>query len=221
MDKFITIAVDGTASSGKSTVMKIVSERLNFHFLDTGLMYRAYTKYCLNNKINLLESSSIESLIKSFNFSFDNENVYVNKVNYTSFLSDNDVVTNIKYVANNKIVRDYMVGFQRQLAFNKNIIMVGRDITSVVLKDATLKIYFDCSIESRAIRRFKQNENNGIKPNIYEDIYQSILKRDSNDKTRKEGPLVITDNAWVLDTSNLSIEEAVDAVINKIKKIIN
>ncbi|AKX34448.1 cytidylate kinase [Spiroplasma litorale] len=220
MIKNIKIAVDGTASSGKSTVMKIVSDKLNLKFIDTGLMYRAFTKYCLNNNIDLKNTSEVSKMISSFSYEFkDNEEIHVNNENYSNFLSDLDVVENIKYIANNTLVRNYMVEEQKSIASKQSIIMVGRDITTVVLPNADLKIYFDCSIEARAKRRFNQNKINNIEPNIYKDIYQSIENRDKNDKNREQGSLKIAKDSWTIDTSDISIDEAVILVINKIKSL--
>ncbi|ASP28573.1 cytidylate kinase [Spiroplasma corruscae] len=220
MKKMIRVAVDGTAGSGKSTIMKLVSEKLNITFFDTGLMYRAFTLFCLKNNIDFKNSDIMEGLLHSFNFELnDSSEPIINGENYDKLLTSYDVVKNIKYVANNIKVREFMVNSQRKIAFNKSIIMVGRDITTVVLPNADLKIYFDCSIEARAKRRFEQNNQNNIIPNNYEEIYNSIYKRDENDKNRSIGALKVADSAWVFDTSFLTINEAVEKVIEKVKSI--
>ncbi|QGS51718.1 (d)CMP kinase [Spiroplasma tabanidicola] len=222
MNLKINIAVDGTASSGKSSVMMVVAKDLGFHFIDTGLMYRAYTKMCLDNKVDFNNNVKIIEQLKNFDFHYREGNqIYVGNKNYTKYLSDYDVVENIKYIATLLEVRNKMVDLQRKMAINGNKIMVGRDITTVVLPNAELKIYFDCSAETRAKRRVKQNEENNIYPNDYEDILRQIIQRDESDKNRKESPLMIAKDAWVIDTSDLTFDQVVEKVKTKVLSFIN
>ncbi|WP_339021455.1 (d)CMP kinase [Spiroplasma endosymbiont of Atherix ibis] len=218
--KNINIAVDGTAGSGKSTVMIKVAEKLKMNFIDTGVMYRAFTKLCIKNGVNFSCDNEIQAQIKNFNFKYINENsILVNDIEYGKNISDYDVAENIKYVAKNNEVRSFMVKVQRRMSEKKNNIVIGRDITTVVLPDAELKIYFDCSIESRAKRRYEQNKTKNIVPNIYEDILRQIEQRDDYDKKRAVGALKIATDAWYIDTSNLTIEEVINMVLKKIEEI--
>ncbi|AUB31377.1 (d)CMP kinase [Spiroplasma floricola] len=218
--KNINIAVDGTAGSGKSSVMIKVAEKLKMNFIDTGVMYRAFTKLCINNGVNFSSDNEIQAQIKNFNFKYINENsIIVNGIDLGKNISDYDVAENIKYVAKNNDVRAFMVEAQRKMSESKNNIVIGRDITTVVLPDAELKIYFDCSIESRAKRRYEQNKAKNIVPNVYEDILRQIEQRDDYDKNRAVGALKITKDAWYIDTSNLSIEEVINIVLKKIEEI--
>ncbi|AGR41957.1 (d)CMP kinase [Spiroplasma diminutum] len=218
--KNINIAVDGTAGSGKSSVMIEVAKKINMNFIDTGVMYRAFTKLCLVNDVDFLISEQISDQIKNFNFKYINErSILVNDIDYGKNIFDYDVAENIKYVAKNNDVREFMVREQRKMSQSKNNIVIGRDITTVVLPDAELKIYFDCSVESRAKRRFDQNERKNIKPNVYEDILRQIQQRDDYDKNREVGPLKVSPDSWYLDTSNLSIEQVIELVLKKIEEI--
>ncbi|WP_339029505.1 (d)CMP kinase [Spiroplasma endosymbiont of Cantharis nigra] len=218
--KYINIAVDGTAGSGKSSVMKRIAVKLKMNFIDTGVMYRAFTKFCLDNKVDFLKDAEIEKQIKSFNFEYINEkSILVNNIEYGKSIFDYDVAENIKYVAKNNKVREFMVLAQRKMTQNKNNIVIGRDITTVVLPEAELKIYFDCSVESRAERRFNQNKRRKIKPNVYEDILRQIQQRDDYDKKREMGALKIAPDAWYLDTSKLNINKVIRLILNKIEKL--
>ncbi|WP_342275636.1 (d)CMP kinase [Spiroplasma endosymbiont of Cantharis lateralis] len=218
--KYINIAVDGTAGSGKSSVMKRIAVKLKMNFIDTGVMYRAFTKFCLDNKVDFLNDAEIEKQIKNFNFEYINEkSILVNNIDYGKSIFDYDVAENIKYVAKNNKVREFMVLAQRKMTQNKNNIVIGRDITTVVLPEAELKIYFDCSVESRAERRFNQNKRKKIKPNVYEDILRQIQQRDDYDKKREMGALKIAPDAWYLDTSKLNINKVIRLILNKIEKL--
>ncbi|WP_342258496.1 (d)CMP kinase [Spiroplasma endosymbiont of Dioctria linearis] len=218
--KYINIAVDGTAGSGKSSVMKRIAVKLKMNFIDTGVMYRAFTKFCLDNEVDFLKDAEIEKQIKSFNFEYINEkSILVNNIEYGKSIFDYEVAENIKYVAKNNKVREFMVLAQRKMTQNKNNIVIGRDITTVVLPEAELKIYFDCSVESRAERRFNQNKRRKIKPNVYEDILRQIQQRDDYDKKREMGALKIAPDAWYLDTSKLNINKVIRLILNKIEKL--
>ncbi|WP_339034625.1 (d)CMP kinase [Spiroplasma endosymbiont of Cantharis rufa] len=218
--KYINIAVDGTAGSGKSSVMKRIAVKLKMNFIDTGVMYRAFTKFCLDNQVDFLKDAEIEKQIENFNFKYINEkSILVNNIEYGKSIFDYDVAENIKYVAKNNKVREFMVLAQRKMTQNKNNIVIGRDITTVVLPEAELKIYFDCSVESRAERRFNQNKRKKIKPNVYEDILRQIQQRDDYDKKREMGALKIAPDAWYLDTSKLNINKVIGLILNKIEKL--
>ncbi|WP_338971696.1 (d)CMP kinase [Spiroplasma endosymbiont of Panorpa germanica] len=219
--KKINIAVDGPAGSGKSATMKIVAQKLNYHFFDTGLMYRAFTWFANYKKINFNENSEIVNLLKEFDFKINSDRVYVNNIDVTNELSSNEIIKNINKITINKEVRDWMVTEQRNLVQGKGFVVVGRDIGSVVLKDAELKIYLDCSVESRSLRRFKQNQEQNITPNIIEDIKKAIQNRDQSDMQREQGPLVKTQDAILVDNSNLTINQAVDLILQAVDKKIN
>ncbi|ARU92030.1 cytidylate kinase [Spiroplasma clarkii] len=221
MNKQINVAVDGTAGSGKSSVMSQIAQEFGFDFIDTGLMYRAYTKLCLEKNLDFTDPQAVASLVPDFNCSYDqNGAIYIGTTDYTPFLIDYNVAENIKYVAANPQVRAKMVELQQEFAANKGKIMVGRDITTVVLPEAELKIYFDSSPEARAMRRFIQNEQQGVNPNQYQDILRQIQQRDQWDQNRSVGALKRAADAWYLDTSMLTLEEVIDKVREKLKAVV-
>lgn len=220
MKKKINVAVDGTAGSGKSSVMSIVAKKIGYIFIDTGLMYRAYTRLCLENKINFSNLGEMISILKKFNCKYDQKgNLFVDEKNYTPYLFEYEIAENVKYIAAVKKIRKKMVKLQKKICKNKGNIMIGRDITTVVLPKADLKIYFDSSIQARAQRRYDQNQKLNIKPNNFDDILKQISQRDEWDKNRNFGALKIAKNTWYLDTSNFTIPQVVKKIIEKIKEL--
>ncbi|KKW61515.1 (d)CMP kinase [Mycoplasma capricolum] len=218
MEKLI-IAVDGTSSSGKSVIFKKVARILNYQFVDTGLMYRAFTWYCLSKNIDINIQDQIIKLLDSFDYKISNDQVFVNNTNVTNKLTSSEILNTINKITIIPQIRNYMVKAQQQMVKNKGYILVGRDITSVVLPNADLKIYLDCDIEIRAKRRFEQNVENKILDKSFKQIYQDLIKRDQVDKTRKIGPLVLVSDAWYIDNSYLTIDQVVDIVVNKVHQL--
>lgn len=215
------IAIDGPAGTGKGTISKLISQRLNYVYIDTGAMYRAFTLKMLREKIGMDELDKIEELLNRTQIDFEtSENSELQRV----FLDDEDVTEEIRLPKVNecvspvsaiKIIRIKMVELQRKLAKGKDVIMEGRDITTVVFPDAEIKIYLTATPEERAKRRFKELIAKGIKT-TYEETLESINKRDYNDMHKEMGALKVAEGAIVVDTTELSIEE----VYEKIKKII-
>ncbi|WFQ91908.1 Cytidylate kinase [Mycoplasma feriruminatoris] len=218
MEKLI-VAVDGTSSSGKSVICKKVAEILNYTFVDTGLMYRAFSWYCLSKNIDFNDQNQIISLLDSFNYQIKDDQIFVNDINVTNKLISSDILNVINKITIISQVRNHMVKAQQQLVKNKGYIVVGRDITSVVLPNADLKIYLDCDLEIRAKRRFEQNIINHILDKSYKQIYNDLYNRDKTDKTRLTGPLVLVDDAWYIDNSYLTIDQVVEMITNKIKAL--
>ncbi|WP_027063141.1 (d)CMP kinase [Mesoplasma seiffertii] len=219
MSKKIIVAVDGTSGSGKTETFKRVAEIVNYELIDTGLMYRAFTLLAINEKINFHSTSEIIELINKFDYQVKNGKPYLNGEEIGDRLRDNDIVKYINFITVVPEVRKKMVEAQREMVLGGGFIEVGRDITSVVLTNADLKIYLDSSIEVRAKRRYEQNLLLGITDESLEGIKQAIIKRDTTDKNREVGPLVITEDAWYIDNSNLTINEVVDMVVKKIREM--
>ena len=217
MDNIINIAVDGPAGSGKSTVAKIIAKKLNITYLDTGSMYRAFTYYALNKDVKANDKEGINDLLDSIDLVLDKENVFVNDKDVTKEIRFENIDKNVSDYAAIKEVREKMVNIQREISKGKSVIMDGRDIGSVVLPNAEFKFYLDASCEERAKRRYLQNIERG-KEVPYEDILKDIEIRDELDKTREVDPLVICEDAVVVDTSDMNIDDVVGFIINKVSR---
>ena len=215
MSKIINIAIDGPAGSGKSTIAKIIAKKLNITYLDTGSMYRAFTYYALENNVESDDNENIMKLLESIDLVLDKDEIFVNGKNVTKEIRFENIDKNVSKYAAIKEVREKMVNIQRDISKGKSVIMDGRDIGSVVLPDAEFKFYMDASAEERAKRRYLQNIERG-KEVPYDDILEDIRQRDENDKNREVDPLVICEDAKVIDTSDMTINEVVDLIINKV-----
>jgi cytidylate kinase len=219
MDKRV-IAIDGPAGSGKSTTAKFLAQRLNFLYLDTGAMYRAITLKVLENGVNVNDEKELEELTKNSVISFKNENG-INKI----FLDGKDVTEkirkplvdkNVSFVSMHKKVRKILVEKQKEIGRKNNLVAEGRDTTTVVFPHA-FKIYLCADIEERARRRFLELKEKGIKTSVKEQI-KEITKRDKIDSEREVSPLCVDKDAVVVDTTNLTIEEQVNKVIDLYKE---
>ncbi|WP_290770571.1 (d)CMP kinase [Anaerofustis sp.] len=217
MDNIINIAIDGPAGSGKSTVAKIIAKKLDITYLDTGSMYRAFTYYAIENNVKPEDEEGINHLLNNIDLVLDKDDVFLNDQNITKEIRYENIDKNVSLYAAIKQVREKMVFIQREISKGKSVIMDGRDIGSVVLPDAEFKFYLDASAEERAKRRYLQNIERG-KEVPYEDILEDIKRRDENDKNREVDPLIICDDALVLDTSDMNIENVVEFIINKVSR---
>ncbi len=215
------IAVDGPAGAGKSTVSKMVAEKLNLFYIDTGAMYRAITYALLKNNIDLHNETQIENFIKSINFSLKknpetNEmKIFINGKSVNEELRKKIIDLNVSLVSSYKCVRDFLVKLQQELGKNYNVILDGRDIGTVVFPDADFKFYLDASVDVRAKRRLNDAKNK--EQRSIEEIKNEIIERDKLDSTREISPLKKANDAIYIDTSHLSIEEVVNLMIKKIK----
>ena len=215
------VAIDGPASSGKSTISKMIAKETNFLYLDTGAMYRATTLAFLRNNIAVVDNEAIkdllENLVISFKNSDDGQLVFLNGDDVTREIRNLEVTRNVSAVSAIKAVRKKLVEMQRKIANNHSIIMDGRDIGTVVLPNAELKIYLVASVQARALRRFKENQEKGIDLSL-EKLEEEIAHRDFLDSTRKESPLKKADDAIEIDTTSLSIQEVVSKITNLIQE---
>ena len=213
------VAIDGPAGTGKGTVAKLISERLDFVYIDTGAMYRCITLKMIRENISLDEEEKIKDLLERTKITFknldDKQHVYLDGEDVSDLIRKPNVNELVSPVSAIKIIRIKMVELQRKLGEEGNVIMEGRDITTVVFPNAEVKIYLDAKLEIRAERRYKEliARGNDI---TYEDTLESIRKRDKNDMEKEMGALKIAEDAVVIDTSNMTIEEVYD----KIKEII-
>lgn len=209
----INIAIDGPSGVGKSTIADLLAEKLGMIHLDTGAMYRCVTFYMLQNKIDLNDSEELTKALNNIHISFDNGSVYLNQMNVSQEIRTNKISMATSKVATLPAVRKKMVTLQQEIAKDKGYILDGRDICSVVLPDAEIKIFMDASSKARAERRYKEYIQKGIEAD-YETIYQDIVARDYQDSHREISPLVQAEDAIRIDTSNANIEQVVEEVLN-------
>ncbi len=209
----INIAIDGPSGVGKSTIADLLAEKLEMIHLDTGAMYRCVAYYMLQNKVDLNNSEELNNALNNIHISFDNGAVYLNQSNVSEEIRTNEISMATSKVATLPAVRKKMVSLQQEIAKDKGYILDGRDICSVVLPDAEIKIYMDASSKARAERRYKEYIQKGIEAD-YETIYQDIVARDYQDSHREISPLVQAEDAIRIDTSNSSIEQVVEEVLN-------
>ena len=215
------VAIDGPAGTGKGTVTKIVAEKLNLIYIDTGAMYRAVTLKALKNNIMPDETEKIEEILKDISITLDRQDskqtVLLDGEDVTEKIRTTQVDNYVAKFAAVKQVRDKMTPLQREMKSQGNIIMEGRDIGTTVFPDAEVKIYLDATVEERANRRYKQNVENGIECS-YEEILEGIKERHVLETTRRIAPLRQADDAVYLDSTELSIDEVVEKIISIIKE---
>lgn len=214
------VAIDGPAGSGKSSISSLISKRLGFTHLDTGAMYRAVCLEALNRKINLDDETQYE-FVNAIKVEYINSKTFLNGVDVSKEIRTQIVSDNVSTVSKYSIVRNKMVEFQRESAKHGLVLMDGRDIGSVVLPNAHLKIYLTASAEVRALRRFNELKEKGMLDSTFEEILKSINERDYKDSTRENSPLKKAEDAILLDTSNLTIDEVANKIIMLIEKRIN
>jgi cytidylate kinase len=211
------IAIDGPAGSGKSTTARLVAKKLGFIFLDTGAMYRAVTFLALEKGISLSDGDALEKLASSVNIEFKDDShgqrVLADGRDVTAEIRTHEVTSAVSQVSAHAGVRRYMVAKQKEIGSKYDIVAEGRDTTSVVFPNATLKIYLNASVEERARRRVIDFEKTGKQTTIEEQI-ENIRSRDDYDSGREISPLTHTPDSILVDTTNLTIEEQVDKIIN-------
>ena len=220
--KYISVAVDGPAGSGKSTITKMVAKDLGYNYVDTGAMYRGLTYDFLKNNLTELDEKKIELLLSKVKF----EVKFIDRVQYV-FVNDEDVSEKIRTAevskftslfAKSPAVREFLIDTQRNLAMSNNIIMDGRDIASVVLPNADVKIFLTASVEERARRRVLDFERQGVVDIDFDKVKADIAARDYQDENRDIAPLVKVNDAVLIDTTNLTITEVVEKMTELIKK---
>lgn len=210
----IAIAIDGPAGAGKSTIAKKIAETLNIEYIDTGAMYRALTLKVLNNNIDPNNIDEIIKIMHSTSIDFQNNHIYLDDVQVDKEIRTNIINNNVSYIAKIKEVRSWLVSIQQDLSKRKSVIMDGRDITTVVLKDAEFKFFVTASVEERATRRYKELKEKGEENISYEQIKSQIENRDMIDSSREVAPLIQVESAIKIDTTNKTIDECVNEIIS-------
>ncbi|RGN78511.1 (d)CMP kinase [Bacillus cereus] len=212
MDKRISIAIDGPAAAGKSTVAKVVAKKLSYVYIDTGAMYRTITYAALERKVDIENEEKLMEVVRNVNIEFqqgeNSQLVFLNGQDVSEVIRTPEVTNQVSIVAKHRLVREEMVRRQQELAKKGGVVMDGRDIGTHVMPDAEVKIFMLASVEERAERRHLENINKGFDSNL-EQLKEEIAQRDKLDSEREVSPLKKADDALELDTTSLSIEEVV------------
>lgn len=217
MDK-VSIAIDGPAGAGKSTIAKKIAEAKKILYIDTGAMYRAITLKLLNNNVSLKDNEVILETLESTGIEFKEGSIYLDGINVDQEIRRPEINKNVSEVAAIPCVRKALVNIQRKIAENNSVIMDGRDIGTRVLPFAKYKFFLTASVDERAKRRYIELKKNGYEQS-YEEVAEEISKRDKMDTERKLDPLRKAEDAILVDTTGKTIDEVIDTIIGKIDTI--
>lgn len=209
------VAIDGPAGVGKSTIAKYIADKASLFYVNSGNFYRAITLEVIKNKVSINDTDSIVDIANSLEFSLINERLHVNKVDIEDKLHSDSVDSLVAQVSSIVNVRRLVNTAIRKTTESMNIIVEGRDISTVVFPNADLKVYLDASVATRAARRYNQ----GVSNLSLKEIEETIFTRDQIDKSKPEGSLKISDDALYLDTSDLTIDEVCDKVLQKLSNM--
>lgn len=210
------IAIDGPAGSGKGTVAKKLSRQLNYHYLDSGAIYRIIALACIKKNVAIENDGALSQLIQKVSVYFDGNNSLLENENVTEQIRDERVGKVASYIAQNLNLRNSILDYQRSFAKNPGLVAEGRDMATVVFPQASLKIYLDASVNERAKRRYKQLILKGIDVNIT-DLASEIIARDKQDMERQHSPLVKDKDSIVINTDCLDINQTVKKILSFIK----
>ncbi|EIT86571.1 cytidylate kinase [Fictibacillus macauensis ZFHKF-1] len=219
MEKKLRIAIDGPAGAGKSTVAKIVADKLSYVYIDTGAMYRALTYKALQQDVNLHDEVALAALLRETKIALQitphGQDVILDGQNVSAEIRSSAVTNNVSFVATPQTVREEMVDRQQQLAAAGGVVMDGRDIGTHVMPEAELKVFLIASVEERAKRRYDENMAKGFETD-FEKLKEEISLRDKRDSEREFAPLKKADDALELDTTSMSIDEVVEAILRMV-----
>lgn len=222
MEKGLQVAIDGPASSGKSTVAKIIAKRFGYVYCDTGAMYRSVTWAALENGIDVSDTKQVIDLARRIKITFEpgqpDQRVFVDGHEVTKDIRTEKIAANVSAVAAIPEVRAQMVEQQRQIAQAGGIVMDGRDIGTTVLPDAQVKVFLVASAHERARRRYEENLQKGLATQSLDELEAAIKLRDQKDSTREVSPLTQAKDAILIDTTSLTIDQVVDEISALIKK---
>ena len=221
----ISVAIDGPAAAGKSTIAKKIASNLGYVYIDTGAMYRCCTWYCLEKGLNCEDEAACVAVVPEISIDLKPDGkVFCNGTDVTRAIREPRINANVSYIATYKDIRLAMVDLQRKMASNCSVIMDGRDIGTYVLPNAEVKIFQIASVETRAERRYKENMEKGIAC-TFEDIVEDVKKRDRIDSGRSFAPLKPAEDSIEVDTTCMTIDEVVNCITgiinNKIKELEN
>ena len=219
--KKIAIAIDGPAGAGKSSISKVVANELGYLYIDTGAMYRGVTWAVLDSHVNVNNQKDVEALLPSLDLTLEPTasacKVFVKGQDVTNLIRQQQINENVSTIASYKGVREYLVERQQAMAAVGGVILDGRDIGSVVLPKAELKIYLTASVDARAKRRWLEVQGTSNEQSL-EDIKKNVESRDEMDKNRDESPLVCVEDAIVVDSSNMTFDETVEHILHLVQE---
>lgn len=207
----LLIAIDGPAGSGKGTIAKIVSKKFNLNYLDSGAIYRLIAYAAIREKINFNDIESLLILLKKIDIDFDEDQIFVDSFDVSDHIRNEEVGRAASVIAKYADLRKELLTFQRNFFQGNGLVAEGRDMTTVVFPDAHIKIYLDASVEERVKRRHKQLILKGKGVNI-QILRKNIIARDKQDKERTYSPLLKADDAIILDTNHLDIDQTVTKI---------
>jgi cytidylate kinase len=214
MERIIQIAIDGPAGAGKSTVAKKIAEKLNILYLDTGAMYRSVTYCGIKNHVRGNDDKALKTLFENMTIDFAEGKLLLNGKDISAEIRTPEVETQVSEFAANPLVREKLVEMQRKIAAGRSVVMEGRDIGTVVLKDTPHKFFLNATVEIRANRRLRQNQRSA---NL-QTVKQEIERRDRIDSSREKDPLSIAPGSTVIDTSELTLDEVVALILKSVSE---
>lgn len=215
----ISVAIDGPAGAGKSTIAKLVGKKFDLMYINTGAMYRAVALMAERNDVNPEEVEKLVKLVDTMEMHFENDELILNGVNVQEEITMPEISAIVSNYASIPEVRAKLVELQRNMSEKYDVIMDGRDIGTVVLKDSKFKFFLTASAEERANRRYKELTERGLEVN-YDEILSEIIRRDTIDSTREVDPLRKADDAIEIDSSNYNINEVTEIICNYIENIL-
>lgn len=217
MSDIFQIAIDGPSGAGKSTIAKIIAKNLGIDYIDTGAMYRAIGLKMMRQGLAMEENDELMRLLETTDVDFDSGKVYLDGEDVSGIIRTQEISKAASDCSAFQSVREKLVELQQAMGKRKSVIMDGRDIGTVVLKDAEYKYYLTATAEERAMRRFKELSEKGASDS-YEKVLNDIISRDYNDMNRKVTPLKQAEDAVLIDSTDMSIDEVVDFIVSRIKR---
>jgi CMP/dCMP kinase len=214
MNHFPVIAIDGPSASGKGTVAQLVASKLGFHYLDSGALYRIVAFAAQQNNIPWSDALAVTACTKTLKIEFINEQVFLNNQDVSNEIRTEEIGKGASQVAVHAPLRAALVDMQHSFCKAPGLVADGRDMGTVIFPEAELKVFLTASTETRALRRYKQLLGKN-QPADYENILHDLTERDARDKGRASAPLLMADDAILLETDNLGISDAVDYILQK------